>query len=462
MPDLSSSSQTQSRQAPVNVLVVDDQPIVVQSIRRLLASEADITVNACHDPTLALSSAVELKPTVILQDLVMPDVEGLMLVKFFRAHPLTKEIPVIVLSSKDDAQTKATAFSGGANDYLVKLPDPIELAARLRYHSQAYSNLMKRNEAEQTLIHNKILEERVEERTQELKQALNNLKQAQAKLIHNEKMSSMGQLVAGIAHEVNNPINFIYGNLNYMNGYVQDLLDLIQTYQEHYPKPDPSIDEKLEDLDLDFTSTDLLKSFVSLRSGAKRIRDLVLSLKNFSRFDEADLKTVNIHEGIDSTLKMLNAQSQGIEIKTEYSTLPKVSCYARQLNQVFLHIINNALDALNTDEGNTSPQLHISTMVVSTEPQAEKIAVCITDNGPGIASDIQEKIFDPFFTTKEVGEGSGLGLSISHQIVAGQHGGVLTCESVPGQGAKFSIELPVNQNLSAKEAKLHHRETVSV
>ncbi|MFK8183747.1 MAG: ATP-binding protein [Phormidesmis sp.] len=464
MPDLSSSFQKHSSQPPVTVLVVDDQPIVVQSIQRLLASEADITVHACHDPTLALSSAVKIKPTVILQDLVMPDVEGLMLVKFFRAHPLTKEIPVIVLSSKDDARTKATAFSGGANDYLVKLPDPIELAARLRYHSQAYCNLMKRNEAEQTLIHNKVLEERVEERTLELKQALDNLKQAQAKLIHNEKMSSMGQLVAGIAHEVNNPINFIYGNINYMNGYVQDLLDLVQTYQEHYPTPAPPIDEKLEELDLDFTATDLLKSFVSLRSGAKRIRDLVLSLKNFSRFDEADLKTVNIHEGLDSTLAMLSAQLQGVDVQKNYGTLPKVSCYARQLNQVFMHILTNALDALSLGaaNGNSTPQLSIGTAVLDNNPQGDKISVWIEDNGSGISPEVQEQMFDPFFTTKEVGEGSGLGLSISYQIITGQHSGVLKCESAVGKGTKFSIELPVNQSMTSGTVSAYQREAISV
>jgi len=451
-PHLAKDRQ-QDKQPAVKVLVVDDQPIVVESIRRLLALETDITVSACSDPTLALSTAAELKPTVILQDLIMPDVDGLMLVKFFRAHPLTKEIPVVVLSSREDAQTKAAAFAAGANDYLVKLPDPVELIARLRYHSRAYCNFLKQDEAEQTLVQNKVLEERVEVRTQELRQALDNLKQAQAKLIHNEKMSSMGQLVAGIAHEVNNPINFIYGNLNYMNSYVQDLLDLIQSYKEQYPGPAPSIDEKLEELDLEFTSTDLLKSFVSLRSGAKRIRDLVLSLRNFSRFDESEIKTVDLHEGIDSTLAMLGAQLEGVEIQKNYAELPKISCYAGQLNQVFMHIITNALEAMAqmSGENGKSPMLHISTAAASAEAESaadtEKVAIWISDNGPGVAPEIQDQIFNPFFTTKDVGEGTGLGLSISHQIVALQHEGALKCYSVPGQGAKFLIELPVTPSV---------------
>ncbi len=348
MSELTGFDQPLNERPSISVLVIDDQPIVVESIRRLLATEADIEIHACNNPTLALSVAAALKPSVILQDLVMPDVDGLILVKFFRAHPLTKEIPIIVLSSKDEAKTKAAAFQSGANDYLVKLPDPIELIARLRYHSEAYHNLLKRAEAEKTLIYNRVLEERVAERTAELKQALDELKQTQAKLIHNEKMSSMGRLVAGIAHEVNNPINFIYGNLSYINGYVQDLLELVKAYQAHYPVPASSINEKLEELDLEFTSRDLLQSFVSLRRGAKRIRDLVLSLRNFSRFDEAVIKTVNLHEGLESTLALLGAQLEGVHVEKDYGDLPVVECYASQLNQVFMHLMSNALDALKS------------------------------------------------------------------------------------------------------------------
>ena len=431
MSELSNNEDSQTLQ----VLVIDDQPIVVESIRRLLATETDIEVKACHDPTLALSTAAELGPSVILQDLLMPDVDGLMLVKFFRAHPKTKDIPILVLSSKDEPEVKATAFSLGANDYLIKLPDPVELIARLRYHAVAYHNLLKRSAAEQAIESNKVLETMVELRTAELKKALEDLKCAQARLIHNEKMNSMGQLVAGIAHEVNNPINFIYGNLSYMNGYVQDLLGLVQAYQSQYPNPPAEIEEKLEDLDLEFTSTDLLKSFVSLRSGAQRIRNLVLSLRNFSRFDEAEIKTVDVHEGIESTLAMMSADLAGIEIEKDYGDLPLIECYAGQLNQVFMNIIRNAIDALVSER---SPHLHITTKSVSDT----HISIWIVDNGPGINPEIQDRIFDPFFTTREVGKGTGLGLSISHQIIEVQHGGSLRCYSVPKQGTKFLIELP--------------------
>ncbi len=435
----------------VRVLVIDDQPVVVESIRRLLTAEPDIELHACSDPTLALSIAAELRPSVILQDLVMPEVDGLILVKFLRAHPHTKETPIVVLSSQDDAKTKAAAFSAGANDYLVKLPDPIELIARLHYHSKAYYSLLKRDEAEKTFVYNKVLEEKVKERTSELKAALDSLKQTQAKLIHNEKMNSMGQLVAGIAHEVNNPINFIYGNLNYMNGYVQDLLALIQAYRSYCLASTPDIDEKLEALDLDFSAPDVLQSFVSLRSGANRIRNLVLSLRNFSRSDEAELKTVNLHEGLDSTLAMLGEQIESITIEKNYGDLPHVECYPGPLNQVFMYVIKNALDVLKrVDLSDSSdkkvPLLNISTAVL----EDNSVAIWIADNGPGISPEIKDRIFDPFFTTKAVGEGSGLGLSISHQIVTVQHGGKIKCYSVPGQGTKVFVQLPVTLAASTK------------
>ena len=323
----------------------------------------------------------------------------------------------------------------------------------MRYHAAAYQNLLKRDQAEQTLALNKALEHRVEERTQELQQALDNLKQTQAKLIHTEKMNSMGQLVAGIAHEVNNPINFIYGNLNYMNGYVQDLLEVIQLYQNHYPRPNNEIEEKLEDLDLEFTSADLLQSFVSLRSGAKRIRNLVLSLRNFSRFDESEVKKVNLHEGIESTLAMLASKLQNVTVEKQFGELPPIECYAGQLNQAFLHIIQNAVEAMKSGESTTGEADSSGDALQENHPSAKitiateltdqgQVAIWITDSGPGISPEIQDRIFDPFFTTKEVGGGAGLGLSISHQIITVQHGGSLKCYSVPGQGAKFFIELP--------------------
>ncbi|MEL6939400.1 MAG: ATP-binding protein [Cyanobacteria bacterium J06598_1] len=456
MAEITHPNHSSTPATSIRILVIDDQPIIAESIRRLLASEADIEVHACQDPTLALSVAADIEPSVILQDLIMPEVEGMMLVKFFRAHPKTKDTPIVVLSSKDDPKIKALAFGAGANDYLVKLPDPVELIARLRYHAAAYQNFLKQDEASQTLAQNKALEARVDVRTAELKSALDQLKQTQAKLIHTEKMNSMGQLVAGIAHEVNNPINFIYGNLNYVKGYVQDLLDLVRAYQEQYPTPAPSINEKLEELDLEFSSADLLKSFVSLRSGAKRIRNLVLSLRNFSRFDESEVKVVNVHDGLDSTLDMVTAELDGIDVQKSYGDLPLIECSASQINQVFMHIFRNAIDAVRSLSEKASQPADLPTPTIkisTTSVDEDRIVIWIADNGAGISPEIQERIFDPFFTTKDVGKGTGLGLSISYQIVVAQHGGELKCYSVPGKGTKFSIELPVGVPHSERRAE---------
>ncbi|MEM6434827.1 MAG: response regulator, partial [Cyanobacteria bacterium P01_D01_bin.115] len=281
-------------QSPV-VLLIDDQPIVAESIRRLLLSEPDIHFHYCSDPQQAIPFAIKISPTVILQDLVMPDTDGLMLVKFFRNTPVTKDIPVIVLSNRDEAMIKAESFSHGANDYLVKLPDPVELIARVRYHSTAYCNLIKRHEADLTLAYNKELEHRVEARTTELKQALENLKQTQSKLIHNEKMSSLGQLVAGIAHEINNPVNFIHGNVKYIDTYVTGLCEILEIYEQNFDSSTPALLDKYEEIDFEFVRADLPRVIKSLKVGTERIQNLVSGLKAFSRFDEAEIKLADIH-----------------------------------------------------------------------------------------------------------------------------------------------------------------------
>jgi signal transduction histidine kinase len=293
------------------------------------------------------------------------------------------------------------------------------------------------------------LEQRVEERTQELQIILKELQETQGQLIQTEKMSSLGQMVAGIAHEINNPVNFIYGNIECADNYINDLLHLVDLYQQQYPNPEYIITETIEEIDLNFISKDLLNILASMKIGAERIREIVLSLRNFSRLDEADMKEVDIHEGIDNTLLILNHRLKSdIEVIKKYGKLPHIDCYPAQLNQVFMNIINNAIDALLENTQQNNKQIIISTH----EIENNCIKIEISDNGSGIPPEIIKKLFDPFFTTKPVGKGTGLGLSICYQIVE-KHQGKIEVVSELNQGSKFIIYLPVEPKASQGENK---------
>ena len=320
---------------------------------------------------------------------------------------------------------------------------------------------------------------REQQARKQLEDALLELQRTHSRLIQSEKMSSLGQLVAGVAHEINNPVNFIFGNLTHAKDYAEDILRLLELYQEIYPNPAPEIQQEMEAIDLEFLMEDLPKLLSSMKLGADRIRDIVLSLRNFSRLDEADMKEVDLHEGIDSTLLILQnrlkakPEHPAIQVVKEYGNLPKVECYAGQMNQVFMNILTNAIDAL--DEWNEQrPASEIkacpSTITIRTEvangalgigrggeeqspvpnaqcpmPDAQFARIAIADSGPGMTELVRQNLFNPFFTTKPAGKGTGLGLAISYEIVVEKHGGSLRCVSAPGKGAEFVIEIPLRQ-----------------
>ena len=301
----------------------------------------------------------------------------------------------------------------------------------------------------------------LKQKAAQLEVTLGDLRSTQTQLIQTEKMSSLGQLVAGVAHEINNPINFICGNVMHASEYSSHLIHLIELYQQSYPNPNPEIVAETEDIDLDFIQEDLPKILHSMQVGVDRVRNIVVSLRNFSRLDEAEMKPVDIHSGIDSTLLILqhklkkDALGHGIEVVKEYGQLPQISCYASGLNQVFMNILSNAIDAVELGveidektarlENRLSPRFERKIVIRTEVCDRNFVRISIADNGSGMTEEVRTRVFDPFFTTKAVGKGTGLGLSISYQIVVEKHGGKLMCISTPGQGAEFVIEIPVQR-----------------
>ncbi|MBD2167715.1 sensor histidine kinase [Calothrix membranacea FACHB-236] len=352
----------------------------------------------------------------------------------------------------------------------LALPSPAQLAAA---NSQLKMEIIERKTAEEALLKAKQeLEIRVEERTFELKAAmtqsqenaavaqeqaaklqiaLQKLANTQAQLVQTEKMSSLGQLVAGVAHEINNPVNFIYGNTIIANEYAESLINLISLYQEKYSQPTIEIQDYTDEIDLDFIQKDLPRVLYSMTNGANRISEIVQSLRTFSRLDEAELKQVNIHDGIDSTLLLLKSHFKGkagkpdIQVIKQYGDLPKIECYPGQLNQVFMYILNNAIYAINTVMKTTinGIETYQGKITVATEAlNSDEIIIRIIDNGCGMTEEVRQKVFDPFFTTKPVGSGTGLGMSVSYQIIQ-MHNGHLHCVSVPDEGTEFQIQIPI-------------------
>ena len=423
-----------------DILIVDD---TVENLRFLAATltKHGYEVRSAISGSLALMGAQAAPPDLILLDIKMPDMNGYEVCQKLKALAETSEIPVIFISALNEALDKVRAFSVGGADYITK---PFQM-----------EEVLVRVENQLTIRRlNWELEQRVEERTAELKKAWHNLQQTQVQLVQNEKLATLGQLVAGVAHEINNPVGFIKGNLSFTEEYIQDLLHLLSLYQKQFPSAGSDIEQVIEEIDLEYLLEELPKMLSSMKRGIERICQLSNSLRTFSRSDTQAKVAFNIHDGIDSTLLILKHRLNGsekrssIEVIKEYGKLPEVKCYPGQLNQVFMNIIANAIDAFDeSNQGLSWEEMKLNPSQITIHSAVnwhkDTVIIRIADNGPGMSAQLQEHIFDSFFTTKAVGKGTGLGLSISHQIIVEKHGGLLTCKSSLGQGTEFFIEIPV-------------------
>ena len=422
-------------QNKAQVLVVDDVPANLEVIIETLASES-------YDVAVAISGERALKrlqtyrPDLILLDVQMPGIDGFETCQQIKSDPQLAAIPIIFITALSDAESIVKGFSLGAVDYVNKPFRESELLARVKTHLQLQQ--MKQQ-----------LEQQVAERTQSLEAAMDKLKSSQIQLVQQEKMSALGNLVSGVAHEINNPIGFVQGNVKELQRNLNDVFGHLSLYQQETAAE--GIEAHAEDIDLDFLLEDIPKMLDSMTVGCDRIRDISTSLRTFSREDQDTQTSFDLHEGIDSTLLILkhrlksNDGRPAIEIIKHYGELPQVQCFPGQLNQVFMNILANAIDALeecsqgkSKDELKAAPnQITIKTAIVD-----KQVYIHIRDNGGGMPDAVKQRIFDHLYTTKEVGRGTGLGLAIAHQIIVEKHGGRLTVQSELGQGTEFCIQLP--------------------
>ncbi|WP_374703972.1 response regulator [Nostoc sp. CENA543] len=423
------------------ILLVDDNPNNLKVLSEAIQGCGWKALMAT-DGESAIAQAEYAHPDLILLDVMMPGIDGFETCQRLKSHTSTKNIPVIFMTALSDATDKVKGLEIGAVDYITKPFQQEEVIARLKLHLKI-SHLTK------------TLEQRVQERTAELSQSVQQLQQTQLQLIQSEKMSTLGQLVAGIGHEINNPVGFLGGNRTHIEQYVQDLLRLLQLYEQKLPDPDAEIEELIEEIDLEYIVEDLPKLLASMDQGITRLKDISCSLRTFARSDISYKVEFQIHEGLDSTLMLLKhrLKDQGnrpkIEVVAKYSDLPPISCYPGQLNQVFMNIIANAIDAFDElhqhrlEHNIAHDTTNIITITTSFKHEEQTVTVCIADNALGMPVEVQDRIFEPSFTTKPVGKGTGLGLAISYQIIVDKHNGKIDCLSTPGEGTQFVITLPI-------------------
>jgi len=416
-----------STENPGFILIVDDNPTNLSVLAHALKG-AGFSVRIATDGQTAIEQIQDELPELILLDVQMPGIDGFETCHLLKDNPLTKDIPIIFMTALADVKSKVKGLSLGAVDYITKPFEQEEVLLRVGIH-------LKLRYLTKTLQQwNENLEQQVIERTSALQKA-------QVQLIQQEKLATLGQLVSGVAHEINNPMSCIVSNISPASQYISDIQSIIKLYQKNYPDPVPEIAQALEDLDIEFSIDDLSKILTSMKLSADRIQNILTSMRKFSRSDSTKKIVVNLHDGIDTTLVILHhrlkavGKRPGIEVIKEYGDLPGIECYPGPLNQVFMNILANGIDAL---ENIPKPVIKIRTELID----QQWVKVQISDNGSGIPDDIKAKLFQPLFTTKPLGKGTGLGLSISRQIVEEKHGGKIELISEVGKGTNISIVIP--------------------
>jgi signal transduction histidine kinase len=429
------------------ILIVDDNPTNLEFLSDSLIDEGWEIVVATSGESALQKVKINL-PDLILLDVKLPGIDGFETCSRLKCDPALREIPIIFMTALAEPEDKVKGLSLGAVDYITKPFQKEEVLARIRIH--LHLNYLTKALAEKNQLlqeFNESLEQKVEERTEQLNSA-------QLQMMQQERLSSLGQLVAGIAHEINNPVGFISNNITPAKDYFADIIKILRLYQQHFPEPGEEIIEESEAIDLEFEIEDLQSILDSMQVGADRIQTLSAALRNFYRSQSEKKAIADLHDCLNSTLVILNHRLKSNDIRPEiqviksYGDLPTIACYPGQLNQVFMNILANAIDALEeSDHGRSYQeiqaqpnQIRICTELSGDRQQA---IVRIADNGKGMTPEIAQQVFERSFTTKALGKGTGLGLAISQQIVEEVHGGQLNCTSTLDRGTEFAIVLPL-------------------